>query len=217
MRDISREYLAKAPNKDETVEEIFKLNGGVPAKSDLKVKQSGKDWPRSITFESEPGLVTPGILIQGTSTANQITIYVSDDGKSAEIARHKDHLGLELYLDILGTGELSEFDLRFPVYAGRSVAFTGGWQIVRAVEALRGHMGPVKVVGRGPMSSQAVMFAALMEPKIVATTGIDCLRSWDDVFRDGVPDIAVQPRAHLLGTLENIRAKVKNAIWQYMK
>ena len=136
----TKEYLANAP-KVVSVADVFKVNGGLPAKTDLKYKESISGATTSITFESEPGLVTPGILVQGTSTANEITIYVSDDGKSAELERHKDHIGLELYLDILGTGELSEFDLRYPIYSGRSVAFTGGWQIARVVEEIgRAHV-----------------------------------------------------------------------------
>ena len=76
-------------------------------------------------------------------------------------------------------------------------------------------MGPVKIVGRGPISSQAVMYAALMEPKIAKTTGIDCLRKWEDVFKDGFNEKAIQPRAHLCGTLDNLRSKVKNGEWHF--
>lgn len=218
MRGISLEYLANAP-KEVSLEEVFKVNGGVPAIGEMKVKETGNDWPRSVTFESEPGLVTPGILMQGTSTAKVLTIYVSDDGKSAEFERRRKsgHLGTELYLDVLGTGELSGFDLRFPVYAGRSVAFTAGIQIARAAEMMSKYSKRIEVVGRGPMASQAVMYAALINPSISKTTGIDCLRKWEDVFGDSVPDIAVQPRAHLLGTLENLRKKVKNGEWEFMK
>ena len=215
MRELSKEYLDHAP-KDVSVADVFKVNGGLPARTDLKYKETTSGDAKSITFESEPGLVTPGILKIGTSTAAEITIYVSDDGKSAEIERQKGmmHSGTELYLDILGTGELSEFDLRFPVYAGRSVAFTGGWQIIRAVEALK-RKGRVHIVGRGPISSQAVMYAALMEPKISKTTGIGCIRKWSDIFSGTLPDMAVQPRAHLCGTLDNLRSKVKNGDWKF--
>jgi dienelactone hydrolase len=216
MRDLSKEYLAKA-KKDVSVAEVIEVNGGVPANGDLKVKEVGSDWPRTITFESEPGLVTPGILMQGTSTANEVTIYVSDDGKAAEFERHNKsgHFGTELFLDVLGTGELSEFDLRFPIYAGRSVAFTAGIQIARAADLMKKFKGHIKIVGRGPMSSQAVMYAALINPAIASTTGIDCLQTWSDIFKDAVPDMAVQPRAHLCGTLENLRKKVKNGEWKF--
>ena len=117
----------------------------------------------------------------------------------------------------MGTGELSGFDLRFPVYAGRSVAFTAGIQIARAAELMSKYSKCIEVVGRGPMSSQAVMFAALINPSISKTTGIDCMRTWEDVFTDRVPDIAVQPRAHLLGSLENLRKKVRNGAWEFAK
>jgi hypothetical protein len=172
---------------------------------------------RPVTFESEPGLVTPGILKTGRDGGNTLTIYVSDDGKGAEFSRHETDApyGISLFLDILGTGELSEFDLRYSVYAGRSVAFTAGWQIAKAAELMRKYSDRIEIVGRGPISSQAVMFAALMEPKIAGTTGLDCPKTWEGVFKDGMPEKAIQPRAHLMGTLENLRKKVKNGEWKY--
>ena len=218
MRNVSREYLANAP-KEVSLAEVFRVNGGIPAKDDLKYKEVGNGSTRSITFESEPGLVTPGLLKTGRDGGNTLTIYVSDDGKGAEFSRHKTDApyDISLFLDVLGTGELSQFDLRFPVYAGRSVAFTAGIQIARAAEMMSKYSKRIEVVGRGPMASQAVMYAALINPSISKTTGIDCLRNWEDVFKDGVPDIAVQPRAHLLGSLENLRKKVKNGHWEILK
>ena len=218
MRDLSKEYLANAP-KNVSVADVFKVNGGLPNKTDLKVVE-GDYYPRhSITFESEPGLVTPGILLRKTNKPRTVTIYVSDDGKASEMERQstETHDTGELFIDVLGTGELSEFDLRFPVYAGRSVAFTAGWQIACAAEVMELHFDKVKIVGRGPLSSQAVMYAALMNPKISQTTGIGCLHKWEDVFKDGVDDKAIQPRAHLCGTLDSLRAKVKNGEWHFDK
>jgi dienelactone hydrolase len=222
MRDLSKEYLVNAA-KETSVEEAMKVNGGVPAKGDLKYSENGNGTTRSITFESEPGLVTPGILLIQKDTNAFVTIFVSDDGKVAEMVRQvrvtDRRIGFRgsLFLDVLGTGELSEFDLRFPVYAGRSVAFTAGIQIARAAELMAKYSKRIEVVGRGPMASQAAMYAALMNPSIAKTTGIDCLPAWEDVFKDGVLDIAVQPRAHLLGTLENLRGKVKNGEWEFTK
>lgn len=216
MRDLSLEYLAKAP-KEISFEEAVQVNGGMPLAGDLKYIESGTGSQKAITFESEPGLTTPGIVRFGERMETGITIYISDDGKAAEISRHEgnDAVGVELYMDILGTGELASFDLRYPVYQGRSVAFTGGWQIARAVELMRRHAGNIRLVGRGPLSSQAVMFAALMSPVVAKTSGYDCLHSWQDVFKPGVPDIAIQPRAHLCGSLENLRKQVKNGEWHY--
>ena len=45
-------------------------------------------------------------------------------------------------------------------------------------------------------------------------TGTGCLKEWRDVFDDHVSDYAVQPRAHLMGSLENLRRQVKNATWK---
>ncbi len=216
MRELSKEYLDHAP-KNVSVADVFKINGGLPKRGDLKYKEANTELTRPVTFESEPGLVTPGILKTGRDGGNNLTIYVSDDGKGAEFSRHERDApyGKSLFLDILGTGELNEFDLRFPIYAGRSVAFTAGWQIAKAAELMRKYSDDIEIVGRGPISSQAVMFAALMNPKIVKTTGIDCFRSWEDVFKDGTPEKAIQPRAHLMGTLENLRKKVKNGEWKF--
>lgn len=216
MRDLSLEYLAKAP-KEVSFEEVIKVNGGMPLAGDLKYTESGTSSQKAITFESEPGLTTPGIVRFGARMETGVTIYISDDGKAAEIARHenKDAVGVELYMDILGTGELASFDLRYPVYQGRSVAFTGGWQIAKAVELMRRHAGNIRLVGRGPLSSQAVMFAALMSPVVATTTGYDCMHNWQDVFKPGIPDVAIQPRAHLCGSLENLRKQVKNSEWHY--
>ena len=220
MRDLSLEYLKAAP-KEVPVAEVFKVNGGLPPKTDLKYKETVSGADKSITFESEPGLLTPGILRMQRDSNESLTIFVSDDGKAAEVVRQEKvvdrRIGFRcsLFLDILGTGELSEFDLRFPVYSGRSVAFTGGWQIARAAELMSKYSNKIEIVGRGPISSQAVMFAALMNPKIAKTTGLDCLKSWEDVFKPGTPEMAIQPRAHLCGTLENLRKKVKNGEWNF--
>jgi dienelactone hydrolase len=235
MRDLSLEYLTKAP-KEVSAEEFIKVNGGVPPKNDLKWKELYSDRNLMYTFEPEPGLVTPVLRADGSSSLAEpeigvhdnvlaaahkdyktfIYIYVNDDGKVAEFERHRniERAGTEYYLDILGTGELKDFDLRFPIYSGRSVAFTGGLQISRLVDwVARNSTATVEVVGRGPMSSQAVMIAALINPRIDKTTGYDCLREWKDVFKEGIPDIAIQPRAHLCGSLENLRKQVKNGEW----
>lgn len=214
MRDISLEYLKNAP-KDVSVEEFIRVNGGRPKKTDMKLRMSGPGMKQSLTFESEPGLVTPGIFVGGSGVADNLTIYINDQGKAVEFAGRPDRVLPELYLDILGTGELADFELRFPVYAGRSVAFTGGWQIVRAAEAMRKYAKHITVVGTGPLSSQAVMIAGLLDPSIDKVTGYKCLRAWEDVFKDGVSSYTIQPRAHLCGTLENLRKKVKHGEWYY--
>ncbi len=201
MRDLSKEYLAQAPIQA-TWEQIAQVNGGLPEPSDLNVRGAGTGSKRYVIFESEPGLQTPGILLLPAGQAKGIRIVASDHGKAEELASHPPDMSdgyATLILDVLGTGELSGIEMRYAVYAGRSVAFTAGWQIARAVAVLHGFSDHVEVVGRGPLSSQAAMYAALMKPTIAKTTGLECLHTWADVFDDGITDYAVQPRAHLCG------------------
>ncbi|MBX7132315.1 MAG: acetylxylan esterase [Fimbriimonadaceae bacterium] len=230
MRDLSRDYLDRAP-KDVSVEQALAVNGGIPKRTPLKYRESpvqesialfpGSDIPaipadlRTVTFESEPGLVTPGILYVPDDLVHTLIIVVSDAGKTgARGLPVPSGKGVaNLHLDILGTGELKNIELRYPIYLGRSVAFTGGWQIVRAAEAMAKYAKRIEIVGHGPLSSQAVMWAGLMNPSFVKVTGMGCLKSWQEVFDRDVTPFAVQPRAHLLGSLASLRAKVKNGEW----
>lgn len=230
MRDLSRQYLDQAP-QSASVEQAFAVNGGLPAKTPLKYREipaSTVTWmfpgsdisavsmdTRVITFESEPGLVTPGVLYVPDSGFSYLKIHVSDDGMAVamKLPGGSGKGVADLYLDILGTGELKDIELRYPIYMGRSVAFTGGWQIVRAAEAMAKYAKQIEIVGHGPLSSQAVMWAGLMNPSFVKVTGTGCLKSWQEVFDREVTPFAVQPRAHLLGSLTRLRGMVKNGEW----
>lgn len=214
MRELSMEYLAQAPT-EVSLEQAISMNGGRPSHSPLNLKESKlSNSLVSMVFESEPGLRTPAIYRQGGS--GDLTIYVSDDGKAQSLTRHagSNLRHGDLDLDILGTGELRELELRYPIYLGRSVAFMGGWQIVRAIEAIGSREKRFTIVASGPISTQAAMWAALMERKIVGVDADNCLASWADVFKPGISPFAIQPRAHLLGSLANLRAKVKNSQWK---
>jgi len=212
MRDLSLEYLAKAP-KSVSAEEVIRLNGGLPATGDMKYREFGTGTKRAVIFESESGLQTPGILVLPKGQAQGVRISVSDAGKPVDIPDVSPDGYVHLYLDTLGVGELAGVEMRYPVYMGRSVAFTGGWQIVCAAKLLHKYSSQVEIEGRGPISSQAAMFAGLMDNRFKKVTGSDCLREWADVFRDGIPVEAIQPRAHLCGSLADLRSKVKNGVW----
>ncbi|MFI5385525.1 MAG: alpha/beta hydrolase family protein [Fimbriimonadales bacterium] len=215
MRDLSKEYLANAP-QNVPAENAIAVNGGRPAKSLLNYKETASGSQKIVTFESEPGLTTPGILVLPNGTIKGVRIYMSDAGKAAEIARGSSDDGYaHFYIDGLGTGELAGIEMRYPVYAGRAVSFTAGWQLVRAAEAMRKYSSHIEIQGRGPISSQAAMWAGLLSPGFDKVTGLDCLGSWADVFRDGVTVMAVQPRAHLCGSLDNLRKQVKNGTWVF--
>ncbi|MBS1703790.1 MAG: prolyl oligopeptidase family serine peptidase [Armatimonadetes bacterium] len=214
MRDLSTEALSNAP-KATSLEEFISVNGGRPPKTDMHWHENGTSQTRSASFESEPGLITPGILVSDGKNSDWATIVVADHGKATEMASMPAMPPNTLFLDVLGTGELTGFDLRYPVYAGRSVAFTGGWQIVRAAEAMRKHSKHVAIIGRGPLASQAVMVAGLLDPTIEKVMGYDCLKAWADIFRDDVPDVAIQPRANLCGSLDGLRKLVKHGEWHF--
>ena len=79
---------------------------------------------------------------------------------------------------------------------------------------------PIELVGRGPISSQSVMWAALIaqergDVEFASVTGLGCMREWADVFQDGMSANAVQPRAHLMGSLDNLRKQVRIGHWGF--
>lgn len=213
MRDLSKEYLDKARDAEKrpSIDTVFAVNGGKPSMTNLGWIESGKINSAYVEFHGEPGLVTPASLFRSPG-ARGAQIIVSDDGKSAEIVKRRSSEQVQLYLDILGTGELSGIELRYPIYLGRSVAFIGGSTIARAATEMRKY-GTVEVVANGPLATLAALYAGLLDPslKIKAT---DALRTWQDYMADGVPPAAVQPRAHLLPTLEELRKAVKGE-WKF--
>jgi dienelactone hydrolase len=212
MRELSLEYLANAPTAVPASTAIS-INGGVPALTDMKYKELGAGLKRHITLESEPGLVTPGVLVLPEQASIGVRIVVADSGKHTVVGQETKPGFAVLYLDTLGVGELSQLDLKYAVYTGRSIPFLGGWQIVRAAEAMRRYSTNVEIVGIGPISSQSVMWAALMDRTFAKVEGKECLRSWADVFEPTVSNYAIQPRAHLCGSLENLRSQIPLSTW----
>jgi hypothetical protein len=207
MRQIALKNLQQSRTSVST-EQALATNGGYPVGGPLNLKKnrSGSVW--HLTFESEPGLVTPG-LWKEQPKSEPLRIVVDDAGKVAGLERSKSGLAI----DILGTGELSQVEMRYPIYLGKSVAFFGGWQIVRALEASGAKSA--KIVAHGPLSTQAAMWACLLSPKFTGLEATDALRSWEEVFEPGVSHLAVQPRANLLGPLEKLREKIPFAKWTF--
>jgi hypothetical protein len=216
MRELSLEYLKNAADAKERpkVERVFEVNGGRPVMGDIGWNERGEGNKKTVTFFGEPGLSVPGVLVTNTATIRGVRIYVSDDGKSAEIGLTPPATGyVSFYFDLLGIGELSGIELRYPVYLGRSVAYIGGASIARAASALRSRSANVEVIARGPLATLAATFAGLLDPAL-KIKGTDALREWSEYLSDGVPDAAVQPRANLLPTLEELRKKV-GGTWEY--
>jgi dienelactone hydrolase len=213
MREISMEYLANAQS-DVPADQAIAINGGRPEASNLNYKEISEGSVRAVTFESEPGLITPGILRLPSGTVKGVVIRMADQGKTAVEDEPAPDGYAVLAIDGLGTGELSGVDMRFPIYAGRSVAFTAGWQFVRAAEAMRRYSANIEIEGDGPMSSQAAMYAGLLDTGFAKVTGTHGLAKWEDVFKPGVDPIAIQPRAHLCGSLDSLRKQVRNGVWE---
>ena len=217
MRDLTLEYLeaGRKTEKKITAATVAAVNGGPAPAGDVGWAEKGEGNKRTVTFQGEPGLTTPGVLFLPRGTVRGVRIYVSDDGKATDVERTPPEDGYAcLYLDLLGTGELGRIELRYPVYLGRSVPFIGSSQIRRAASALRSRSANVEVVARGPLATLAATYAALFEPSLTIRC-TDALREWSDYLGEGVPPAAVQPRAHLLGSLEELRKQVRNGQWTY--
>jgi dienelactone hydrolase len=214
MRELSLEYLANAP-ATASWEEVVRVNGGLPASSEVKYTELGTGTKRPVTIEVQPGLVVPAILSIPSGKVDSVKIVLYDSGKAEAEKGVPAAPGVAtLYLDTLGIGELAEVEMRYSVYMGASIPFLDGRQIVQAAEAMKRYSPNVSLIGRGPIASQAVMYAGLMDSRFKSIHGLDCLSSWADVFEDGISDYAVQPRAHLCGSLEHLRSLVKNAKWE---
>ena len=204
MRDLALDALKSAPSEISAADAIA-VNGGIPEKTALNLKSWESDGRRYMTFESEPGLFTPAIQV-----GSKLRIIIDDAGKATAVAKGESGI----YLDILGVGELGGIEVRYPIYLGRSIAFMGGWQIVRLIDALNARGRDVEIVANGPISTQAVMWAGLMDPTIGKITAQGGLERWEDVFKPGVSEYAVQPRANYCGSLAHLRSLVKNATWK---
>jgi cephalosporin-C deacetylase-like acetyl esterase len=219
MRDLSMERLQNpAPV---SFAEVVRVNGGLPARSPLHYREIGTGAKRHVTFESEPGLPIPGILFVPQDRAKGVKIFVSEEGKAAAVTQF--HVTEEagkgyvcLCLDARGFGELSGINQRYLTYLGTALPFMQGWDIARAAEAMRRYSDQIEFIGKGPIASLAVLYAGLMEPKPARVVGYDCLREFADVFREGVPDLAVQPRANLCGPLSHLRSLVPQGEWRFM-
>ncbi|MBS1723530.1 MAG: prolyl oligopeptidase family serine peptidase [Armatimonadetes bacterium] len=214
MMSLAAESLAAA-NLARPAGDAIAVNGGRPAKSPLNFSELGTGPKRTVTFESEPGLKTPGILVMPAHKPKKVVIVVDDRGKATACAEAPKTEDARLYLDTVGLGELAGVEIRYPVYAGRSLAFIGGWQVVRAAEAMRKYTDDIEIVGKGPLASLTVMYAGLLDPTIGKVTGLDGIKDWADTFSPEIPDSAIQPRANLCGSLSGLRKQVHKGTWTF--
>jgi cephalosporin-C deacetylase-like acetyl esterase len=200
--------------------EVVRVNGGLPQKTPLHYHEIEGGAKRHVTFESEPGLTIPGVLTVPQGEVKGVRIVVADVGKAAALADPHAAKAVPpgyacLTLDVRGCGELAGIDLRYLTYLGTALPFAQAWDIVRAAEAMRRYSAHIDVVGRGPGSSLAALYAALIDPTIARVVGYDALREWADVFRDDMPDLAIQPRANLCGPLSHLRSLAPHSEWHF--
>jgi hypothetical protein len=158
------------------------------------------------TLESEAGLVAP-VQYHTEKGSKKLVIQVQDGGEYKEPASGSDWVGL----DLIGTRELAGVEFRYPVYTGRSLAYTAAFQIIQAVRAF-GRNKSIEVHAFGPYSSLAATYAKLLVRNRFKLDVQDELPSWkvqfDPSFRtqSGEPlnlGLVVQPRANLIGPLED--------------
>lgn len=216
MRDLALESLTKA-RQNVSAAEAIAVNGGMPARgAAVSIVEPNTISFEGLNFEAEPGLRTQATVI-GEAGESRVSIWLDDDGADAAKRTAPDLAAKErqAFLDTVGVGKLAGVELRYLWYAGRSAPFEGGIQIVRLLDALNLPASThVEIHARGPITTQAAMWAALMEPRIGKVVATDCLASWEDVFKPGVSEYAVQPRANLCGSLAHLRSLIKNSTWQ---
>ncbi len=232
MRDLAKERLALASPK--TFAQVAALNGGTPAASPLNARlidtSSADPHTRFLTFNSEPGLTIPGVLLLPAGTPRAAVVLVSEKGKTAAPGEFDADALLAaniacLSIDVRGCGELPGLDERLMAYLGTADAFAMGWDTARAARALL-DLAPglslprdlrIGVAGRGPCASQAAMFAALMDPDAVAfVAGLDALHDYAECFQSGVPTTAIQFRAADSAPLDHLRSLVHQpARWHF--
>jgi len=216
------EAVGAAPNSG-SFEDYARLNGGLPAVVPPEVSEIGSaEGRRRVTFVPEPGLVLPAVIWPAKGQVRAVAILISDRGKGQ--AREEFPI-VELQragmiciaLDPRGLGEAKGLDLRLQTYLGQAPAFGMGWDIARATAALVPAGVKVAVVGRGPVSGQAALAAALIEPRLGFVAGLGTLREFADAFRDDAPLIAIQPRANYAPPLPRLRSLVKaEAVWSFL-
>lgn len=79
---------------------------------------------------------------------------------------------------------------------------------------MRRYSSHIELEGDGPLASQAVMWAGLLDPRFDQIRGNGGLKQWSDVFKEGIDPVAIQPRANLCGSLEHLRSLVKKGSWR---
>jgi cephalosporin-C deacetylase-like acetyl esterase len=194
--------------------ELAALQGGLSVAPPSTLRELGTDARnparRFVTFESEPGLKIPALLLVPEKPKAIGLVLVSEGGKLAAerefpIERFLANGWTCLLPDVRGTGELAALDARLCVYLGQSAAFGMGHDAAQAGRALRERTPRLAVLGRGAAGSQAALFASLLEPSFELVVGLGGLGNFSDAFEERVSWLALLPRADLAPTLADLR------------
>lgn len=231
MRDLARQRLSLA--RSMSFADVAALNGGVPVASPLNARLLHQATVNArkqfIVFDSEPGLSIPGILLTPEGGVRGAVVIISDQGKTSAPREFSTDVllakGIACFcIDARGLGELQGLDDRLMAYLGTAAPFAMGWDVTRAVHALR-ELSPVLslpadlkigVAGKGASGAQAALFASLLDPDAVAfVLGIEGVRDYAEFFDTSLPRQAIQFGAANGAPLAHLRSLVRSpACWQ---
>ena len=229
MRDIARSMFDRTATtgsaaSSDAAADYLRLNGGTPATAaspEIKRLEEA-DGKVRMTIVTEPGLTVPVLYWPSKRPSQTLAVFVSDKGK-AEAARE---FGIDrfreagiacLAVDPRGLGELKGLEMRYTTYLGQAPAFGMGVDIVRVLAALAPETTRIAVIGRGPAAGQAVLAAALIDPRVRFAAGLATIEKYADAFREDVPLLAVQPRANYAPALAVLRAGLKaDGMWSFL-
>ncbi len=218
MRDLSKEYLENAPSRVSAAE-VIRVNGGLPTKSDLNYRELGQGAKRPVVFDAQPGLQIPGLLYLPKGKVDAVNIVLYDSGKmSATKELPATGNDAYLYIDTLGIGELGQHrDALLGVYGHFHPVFRrladrprGGGDEALFEQDQCDWKGSGRLPSRHVRRFNGFWFQQHFGPRVHA-----CMVR--RVCRWHVRDYAVQPRAHLCGSLDHLRSLVKNARWEFAR
>lgn len=225
MRDIARENLSSVPKRG--FDAVVALNGGLPRIGPATRRFIDAGGPcQGVLIETGDGLTVPGLLWKPAGRVRGGAVLVSDHGKHEAFRKFDIGWLLEagfaaLALDPRGIGELRGLDVRLMTYLGTAPSFAMAGDVCAAALALRTQAPKVALVGAGPAAAQAVLFAALMDPKIEAVAGLNGMRSYLELLdlptAQYEPNgLALQPRADCGTPLEHLRSLVASrSLWTF--
>jgi dienelactone hydrolase len=190
-----------------------------PARGELKFEtmreEEGVRWLR---IHAEGMMDLPAVLRMPAAAPRAMLVIFSDGGKVGAAERF-DAAALTrggfatLCVDVPGTGELSEFDLRLAHYLGCGPTTVSAWHLRALLEALRkpdapAAGAPLGLLSEGPFAS-VVLAEACDGVQVDWACSLDALKSWNDLHEREATPLAVLPLAMNNERLEDVRLRAK--------